>query len=124
MPSIDPFARQKYLNLETFRRNGEGVRTPVWFVQDGSVLYVTTQASSGKVKRIRRNGQVNVAPCTVDGRVTGAWVPAAARELTGEEDRQRVERLLDRKYGLVKKLFDLRRQRAETTALEITLQEK
>jgi hypothetical protein len=58
-----PFEKQKYLNIETFRKNGEGVRTPVWFVQDGEVLYARTIANSGKVKRIRNNGQVKIAPC-------------------------------------------------------------
>src|SRR6266853_1422683 len=30
------FAGQKYLNLETFKKNGDGVKTPVWFAADPS----------------------------------------------------------------------------------------
>jgi len=56
------FINQKYINLETFRRDGRGVRTPVWFVQDGASLYVRTVADSGKVKRIRNQTQVNISP--------------------------------------------------------------
>lgn len=28
----DPFERRHYLNIETFRKNGQGVKTPLWFV--------------------------------------------------------------------------------------------
>ncbi len=46
------FDHQSYLNLETFRKNGSGVKTPVWFVEDGGLLFVRTDASSGKVDRL------------------------------------------------------------------------
>jgi len=49
------FTSQQYLNLETFRKNGAAVKTPVWFVQDGDAIFVRTLANSGKVKRIRNN---------------------------------------------------------------------
>jgi len=119
----DQFTKQKYLNLETFRKNGLGVKTPVWFVQDGDLLYVTTEATSGKAKRIRNNEKVNVAPCKMDGRLSGSWVPARVHELTEPADNLRVNRMLDKKYGLLKKLFDSQRARHGTkdTVLEITL---
>ena len=31
-PKFAPLASQKYISLETFRKNGQGVKTPVWFV--------------------------------------------------------------------------------------------
>jgi PPOX class probable F420-dependent enzyme len=99
------FEKQKYLNLETFRKSGAGVKTPVWFVQDGEALFVRTGANSGKVKRIRNNGRVNIAPCKMNGGLLGDWVPAIAREVTDEEIDLKVDRLLDKKYGLLKKLF-------------------
>ena len=44
MPSpdsgLDQFANQNYLSLETFKKNGDGVKTPVWFVLDRGVFYV------------------------------------------------------------------------------------
>ena len=64
---LGQFVRQEYLNLETFRKNGEGVKTPVWFVEDNGKLYVRTVADSAKVKRLRRNAQVRVTPCQADG---------------------------------------------------------
>src|SRR5215218_1336099 len=54
----------KYLSLTSFRRDGTGVATPVWFVEAGGRLLVETDASSYKVRRIRRDPRVTVAPCT------------------------------------------------------------
>ena len=101
------FTDQKYLNLETFRKSGVGVRTPVWFVQEGEIFYIRTIAHSGKVKRIRNHGQVNIAACKMDGEVVGDWVQAEAKEVTGGNIDRKVDELLDKKYGLVKKMFAL-----------------
>jgi PPOX class probable F420-dependent enzyme len=101
------FINQKYLNLETFRRDGRGVRTPVWFVQDGELLYVRTVADSGKVKRIRNQAQVNIAPCKMDGELIGDWIQAVAREVQGLEIECKVDQLLGNKYGLMKTMFAL-----------------
>jgi len=121
MTQLEPFYRQQYLNLETFRKNGIGMRTPVWFVQDGETIYVRTEANSGKVKRIRNNGQVNIAPCKMDGALLGDWIPVAAREATDEATKKKVDRLLDKKYGLMKKMFALTSslQGRKDTILEI-----
>jgi PPOX class probable F420-dependent enzyme len=102
---IKIFDNQKYLNLETFRKTGVGVKTPVWFVQDGEVLFVRTGSNSGKVKRIRNNGNVKIAPCKMDGRPLGDWVAAIAREVADPEIEQKIDKLLDKKYGLLKKMF-------------------
>jgi len=105
MSLLAAFIKQKYLNLETFRKTGVGVRTPVWFVMEGDTLYVRTVADSGKVKRIRNNPQVNIAPCKMDGALLGEWNPAEAHEVSGDEINRKVDQLLDKKYGLIKKLF-------------------
>ena len=125
MKYLDQFEKQKYLSLETFRKNGESMKTPVWFVQEGETMYVLTVANSGKVKRIRNNGCVNVTPCKMDGSPTGTWTLANAREITDPEVYKKVDRLLDKKYGLVKKLFALgsARQDRQDTILEIKLTE-
>jgi PPOX class probable F420-dependent enzyme len=121
MACFDQLTDQHYLNIETFRKNGVSVRTPVWFVKEGDTLFVRTAANSGKVKRIRSTGQVNVAPCKMDGSVLGEWLPAEARELTGDDIVRKVDRLLDRKYGLMKKVFGLASalQRTRYTVLEV-----
>ena len=125
MNSLEQFAKKQYLNLETFRKSGESMKTPVWFAQDGEILYVQTVANSGKVKRVRNNGRVNIAPCKMDGVLVGTWVPADAREITDAEVSKKVNRLLDKKYGLMKKMFSLgaARQGRQDTILEIKLVE-
>lgn len=101
------FDHQQYLNLETFRKSGAGVKTPVWFVQDAGSLFVRTDAVSAKVKRIRKNPQVSIAPCKVNGVVLGDWIQATARIVDEEEIDRKVDRLLTKKYGILKFLFGL-----------------
>jgi uncharacterized protein len=111
--SFAPFAGQKYLNLETFKKDGTGVKTPVWFAADPSAsvdsseakLYVYTIGVSGKVKRIRNNSLVKIAPCDMRGKVLGGWVEARAEIVTGEED-ARGTQLLKKKYFPWKQLLD------------------
>jgi uncharacterized protein len=123
MESLQQLKTHKYINLETFRKSGVGVRTPVWFVQTGDALYVRTVANSGKVKRIRRRAAVNIAVCKVDGALLGDWLPASARELVDPETAAKVDRMLDQKYGLLKKMFAAasRLQGHKYTVLEIML---
>ena len=87
----------KYLSLTSFKRDGTGVATPVWFVADGERLLVTTDADSFKVKRIRRNPAVSVAPCSASGRLRGDPVPATA-EILPPSELPRVSALSARKY--------------------------
>jgi len=100
MKPVDPFTDQPYLNLETFRRNGVGMKTPVWFVQQGEKLYVRTIADSGKVKRIRNTSRIKVSPCKADGEPIGDWSTARGRELqsTPALD-ESIDRLFNMKYG-------------------------
>jgi uncharacterized protein len=86
------FEGHKYLSLETFRKSGEGVRTPIWFASEPATrvdspapkLYVYTVGNSGKVKRIRNNPRVRIAPCDVRGKLLGEWVEARAEIVTGQ----------------------------------------
>jgi hypothetical protein len=102
---------EKYISLETYRRDGTGVRTPVWFAHApataGAVtLYVYTVADSGKAKRIRRTGTVRIAPCNARGKITGAWVAARA-SIVGEAEFALGMRLLNRKYWPWRQILDL-----------------
>jgi len=99
------FANQKYLNLESYRRDGQGVRTPLWFVEDNGTLYFYTVAHSYKVNRIRNNPRVRVAPCDARGKIKGEWVDASARRLDEAESR-RANDLLNRKYGWAKRVLN------------------
>jgi uncharacterized protein len=93
------FDDHKYISLESFKKDGQGVKTPVWFVLHNDALYVYTEADSWKVKRIRNNPRVRVALCTVRGQVTGPWVDGTASIVEGDE-RRVADKLLDRKYFL------------------------
>ncbi len=125
MSSHPAFDQQQYLNLETFRKNGAGVKTPVWFVEDSGSLFVRTDANSGKMKRVRNHPQVHIAPCKMDGGLIGEWVDASAREVGGQEIDRKVDRLLGKKYGLMKSLFGLAAsiQGRKYTILEIKVVE-
>jgi uncharacterized protein len=105
-PALNQFANENYLNLETYRKTGEPVLTPVWFAEEDGVIYIYSLANAGKVKRIRNNPRVRVAPCDMRGKLKGEWVDAQARMLDAQEAAHG-HRLLDRKYGLMKKAGNL-----------------
>lgn len=101
-----PFVAQRYLNLESYKRDGTPVQTPVWFALEHDVLYVYTLAKAGKVKRIRRHPHIRIAPCTMRGTVTGAWVEAEAT-LVDATTAGHGHALLRHKYGWMKGIGDL-----------------
>ena len=90
---------QKYISLTTFRKNGVGVATPVWFGEDADKLYIMTISTMGKTKRIRNNSQVKVAPCSIRGKVTGPEFAAVAR-LLPSEDHARARKTITKKYWM------------------------
>ncbi len=82
---LQQFNGKPFLNLESFRKNGASMKTPVWFTQADAVIYVRTVANSGKVKRIRHNGSIHIVPCEANGHPTGEWVQAQAVEVSDHE---------------------------------------
>ncbi len=110
---------EKYLLLTTFRKDGRAVPTPVWAARDGDRLVVWTAMDTGKVKRIRRDGRVELAPCDRRGNPTGAPVAGHAT-LTDETEMVRLTGLVGRKYGLLgKALIFLSRLRRGTTGTAV-----
>lgn len=103
---------KKYLSLETFKKNGDGVKTPVWFAADptrelsgtDARLFVYTIGNTGKVKRIRNNGRVRIAPCTARGEVRGEWSEGRAEIISGDEA-ARGMKLLSKKYFPLKQIL-------------------
>jgi len=94
------FSGEKYISLETFRKGGEAVRTPVWFVENNGMLYVRTSVDTGKYKRIRNNKSVRLAPCDMRGKVKGEWVSGEA-SIAPEEEARQASPLFKKKYGLM-----------------------
>ena len=97
---LKQFKDQDFLSLETFRKNGIGVKSPVWFAEEDNILYMWTVGESAKIKRIRNNPQVKIAPCKRFGEVTGEWVEARAAMDDSTAAVQHVEKLLRKKIGL------------------------
>jgi PPOX class probable F420-dependent enzyme len=81
------------------------VPTPVWAAPAGGALYVRSERSSGKVKRLRGDARLLVAPATVRGRPLGPPFEASAMALEGPEEAV-AEQALARRYGLGRELFE------------------
>ncbi|MFJ8660795.1 PPOX class F420-dependent oxidoreductase [Streptomyces sp. NPDC093795] len=91
--------RGRYVSLTTYRKNGTGVATPVWYAVDGAELYVWTRSDSWKVKRLRNDPRVTVAVCDMRGNIPeGAEHVAGEGRLVDGEELRRIRRLLSRKY--------------------------
>jgi PPOX class probable F420-dependent enzyme len=124
---VDQIARLdagKYLLLTTFRRDGRAVPTPVWAARDGESLVVWTVSDSGKVKRIRNNGTVRLAPCSMRGAPEGDEVGGHAEVLDAAQT-ERARKLIAGKYGLIGRLSmlgsRLRRGADGTVGIRLTV---
>jgi PPOX class probable F420-dependent enzyme/deazaflavin-dependent oxidoreductase (nitroreductase family) len=94
--STKELANEPFVSITTFKRDGTRVSTPVWVAGENGSLLVITEADSWKVKRIRRDGHIRLAPCTARGAIRGEAIDADA---TIDPDTATVETLLARKYG-------------------------
>jgi PPOX class probable F420-dependent enzyme len=93
---------QAFVSLTTFRRSGEAVSTPVWLARDGDALIVTTPEESGKVKRLRNSGRVEMRPCTRMGKVAddAPVVAGSASIIADAPTRDRLTAVIRKKYGV------------------------
>jgi PPOX class probable F420-dependent enzyme len=107
MAAIDDLGDARYVNLETFRKDGSGVKTPVWVARTGDALGIFTNGDSYKVKRIRRNPTCRIAACGVRGALKGPWHDGTARIVEDEAGRKVILKALHQKYGWQMKLADL-----------------
>jgi PPOX class probable F420-dependent enzyme len=110
----------KYCVVVTYKRNGEGVPSPVWFGTGDGKLYFQTGASSVKVTRIKRNPAVRVAPTTSRGRPLDAPFVATARVLESADERARAESCLRANYGLGRWLYSRFGDRLASVYIEVT----
>ncbi len=118
------FASHNYINLTTFRKNGQEVPTPVWFVEMDGRLYVFTGAQTGKAKRIRVNGRARVAPSDGRGKPLGEFIPMRAGFVTDPQLTRRANDLYQSKYGLQRALINwlnaLRGRKDTRVLIELT----
>jgi PPOX class probable F420-dependent enzyme len=110
LPDAADIADQKYVSLVTFRKDGTPVPTPVWVARNGDALGCLTYSGLAKVKRIRANPAVTVAPCTLRGKVRGEAVPGKA-EMTSAEETAAIRAQIDEKYGFLGRFITKRGMR-------------
>jgi uncharacterized protein len=116
------FSNKKYINIETYKKNGQAVRTPVWFVVDNAKIYARTDLNSGKVKRARNNPHVRIAACDGRGGHRGTWVDGKIR-IANSLESEHANQLLNQKYGLqgrlVRTFNKLRKTRPIVICVEV-----
>jgi len=100
---LEQFLDQKYINLETYKKDGTPIRTPVWFVIGNDLIYVITRESTGKVKRLKHNQDVRIVPCSFKGEPKNEWIKGKTEMITGEEADKAIK-LRKKKYGMFARL--------------------
>jgi len=103
MNNLEEIESEKCISLETYRKNNQPVRTPVWFVIKDDLIYVVTRDQTGKVKRLRNNQQVKIATCNFKGKIKGQWISGTAKILTEDETKD-AAKWREKKYGLMAKI--------------------
>ena len=103
MTVMQDLQTKKYISLETYKKNNQPIRTPVWFVFHSNLMYVITREKTGKVKRIKNNPAVKISPCTFNGKSTGEWISGNATKVIGEESITAIN-LRKKKYGFMEKI--------------------
>ncbi|HXV46262.1 MAG TPA: PPOX class F420-dependent oxidoreductase [Nitrososphaera sp.] len=114
--------RHKYIALETYRKSGQPVSTPVWFMIDNNLVYVVTRSSTGKVKRLHNNQSVRIVPSGYGGDPKGDWMEGKARFVEGAEAERAIQ-LRKKKYGLQARLvgmFVYSKEQTSVVAIELT----
>jgi uncharacterized protein len=99
-PVLQPFVAQKVVLLQTRKRDGSWVDTPVNIAVRGQRAYFRTPGKASKNKRLRNFPDVRFAPCTWRGRPTGTPVRATTRLLDGDESAS-AARLINRKHPVL-----------------------
>jgi uncharacterized protein len=124
MSSSDPvsiLSQYRYIKLETLKRNGEGVATPVWFTIDGRKISVVTRKQTGKVKRLKINPNVRLAPCGMRGQLKGQWYHGKA-SMANREELDSALSLRNTKYGFRARLAGIfSRSKGELVGININL---
>jgi PPOX class probable F420-dependent enzyme len=120
-----PLDNERYISLETFKKDGNGVRTPVWAAALDGKLVILTDGTSFKVKRLRNNGKVRAAACDARGNVKGPFYDGTGRVIEDGEHAKRAHSTLRKKYGWQMALLDffatLGRRKARRAFLELSL---
>ena len=119
---LEQFADQKYINLETYRKDQTPVKTPVWFIINNDRIHITTKETTGKVKRLKNNQNARIAICSMKGDVKSNWVNVGVQKITQESDVEEIVKLRKKKYGFSAKLISMfTSQKGKTVAYSLEL---
>ena len=100
------FANVQYINLETFKKDGSKVTTPVWVAQQNNSLVVTTGKNAGKVKRIRNNGKAIIYTTNQNGsKKLSEELEVKGSILSDEDLKTEAITILKKKYGMMAKMM-------------------
>lgn len=120
-----PLDNERYISLETFKKDGNGVKTPVWAAPLDGRLVIFTAGDSFKVKRLRRNDKARAAACDMRGNVRGEWHDGTCRIVEDEATQKRIHAALRKKYGWQMAIGDffatITGRRNKRAYLELTL---
>ena len=121
---FDQFIDQKYLSLETYKRDSTPIQTPVWFVTENDQLYITTKETTGKVKRLRNNQNARIAVCSMKGDIKSNWVDVGLEKIPEESDVEKIVKLRKKKYGFSARLISMfTSQKGKTVAYSIAVRD-
>jgi len=119
---LEQFTDQKYLNLETYKKDQTPVQTPVWFVIENDQIYITTKETTGKVKRLRNNQNARIAICSMKGDIKGDWINVGLQRINEDSDVEKIVKLRKKKYGFSARLISMfTSQKGKTVAYSIEL---
>lgn len=103
---IAVLSTHQYINLETYRKNGRAVVTPVWFTIDDERILVVTGNKTGKIKRLKNSPKVRVAPSGIRGQPKGEWLTGNA-VIADSAQLEHALNLRIKKYGFKARLSRL-----------------
>jgi len=119
---LEKFVDQKYINLETYRKDQTPVKTPVWFIIENDQIHITTKETTGKVKRLRNNSNARIAICSMRGDVKSDWIDVKAKKIVDEHNVEKIVKLRKKKYGFSARLISIvTSQKGKTMAYSLEL---
>jgi uncharacterized protein len=95
----------KYINIQTYKKNGQAVSTPVWFIRKDNKIYFRTSRKSGKFKRIENNNNVKFALCNISGKIKGEWHNGLAK--IDPDINRLIFARINEKYGIVAHIMNV-----------------
>ena len=97
---------QRFISINTYKKNGHMIATPVVFAYTDQKIVIMTGAHSGKIKRLKNNPQATISPCNSRGEIKGVSINTKARFIAENETKWAYQAML-KKNGLIFRLYRL-----------------